>query len=47
GSTPDLSNHHNDNLVSKIDFREVYATLEKNWFKANNKIIESRPLNFL
>jgi uncharacterized protein (DUF1501 family) len=47
GDTPDLSNHHDDNLVSKIDFREVYAALEKNWFKAHNKIIESRPLNFL
>jgi len=47
GDTPDLSNHHDDNLVSKIDFREVYAELEKKWFKNNNKVIKSKPLNFI
>ena len=47
GESPDLSNHHNDNLISKIDFREVYAELEKNWLKPDNKIIQAQPLSFL
>ncbi len=47
GESPDLSNHHDDNLISKIDFREVYAELEKKWFKNNNKVIKSNPLNFI
>ena len=47
GDTPDLSNHHDDNLISKIDFREVYAELEKNWLKPDNKIIQAQPLSFL
>ena len=47
GESPDLSNHHDDNLISKIDFREVYAELEKNWLKPDNKIIQAQPLSFL
>jgi uncharacterized protein (DUF1501 family) len=47
GESPDLSNHHEDNLISKIDFREVYAELEKNWLKPDNKIIQAQPLSFL
>ena len=47
GENPNLLNHHNDNLISKIDFREVYATLEKNWFKVDNQIVQNNPLGFL
>lgn len=47
GDTPDLKNHHDDNLVSMIDFREVYAELEKRWFKPDNKVVQEKPLNFL
>lgn len=47
GGTPDLKNHHDDNLVSMIDFREVYAELEKRWFKPDNKVVQEKPLNFL
>lgn len=47
GDAPDLKNHHDDNLVSMIDFREVYAELEKRWFKPDNKVVQEKPLNFL
>ena len=47
GDIPDLSNHHDDNLISKIDFREVYAELEKKWLKPDNKVIQEKPLSFL
>jgi len=47
GDTPDLLNHHDNNLISMIDFREVYAELEKNWLKFDNKVIKEKPLSFL
>jgi uncharacterized protein (DUF1501 family) len=47
GDTPDLKNHHDDNLVSMIDFREVYSELEKKWLKSDNKVVQEKPLNFL
>ena len=47
GGTPDLKNHHDDNLVSMIDFREVYSEIEKKWLKSDNKVVQEKPLNFL
>jgi len=47
GDTPDLKNHHDNNLVSMIDFREVYSELEKKWLKPDNKVVQEKPLNFL
>jgi uncharacterized protein (DUF1501 family) len=47
GENPNLLNHHNDNIVSNIDFREVYAALEQNWFRVDNKTVQNNPLGFL
>lgn len=46
GKLPDLLNN-NGNVASKIDFKEVYATLQNEWFKVDKKIIKNTPLNFL
>ena len=47
GEAPDLLNNHDGNLVSKIDFKEVYAALEKKWFQVNNNVVKDTPLEFL
>jgi hypothetical protein len=36
-------------LIYEIDFRQVYATVLKNWLKAGDGIIDPKliPLNFI
>ena len=47
GEVPDLLNTHDGNLISKIDFKEVYATLENKWFQVNSNVVKDAPLEFL
>jgi len=46
GKLPDLLNN-NGNVATKIDFKEVYATLQNEWFKVDKRFIKNTPLNFL
>lgn len=48
GDSPDLSNMHDNNLVFKTDFRDVYATIENKWFGYDKKIFtEFNNLDFI
>lgn len=48
GDNPDLTNVHNNNLIYKTDFREIYATIENNWFGYDKKIFDDfTGLNFI
>ncbi|MFP6776167.1 MAG: DUF1501 domain-containing protein [PS1 clade bacterium] len=47
GGKLDLSNTHKDNLIYKIDYRDIYATLERNWFNVENTTLPNSSLKFI
>jgi len=47
GSSPDLINVHNNNLIYKTDFREVYDTISSKWLNVNKKLLNNQSMNFI
>lgn len=47
---PDLNNLFEDDLKRSVDFKNVYATILKNWLKTNDELIlkgSFKPLSFI
>jgi uncharacterized protein (DUF1501 family) len=47
GGELNLSNTHKDNLIYKVDYRDVYATLERKWFSVENTTLPNPSLNYI
>ncbi|MDP6103840.1 MAG: DUF1501 domain-containing protein [Gammaproteobacteria bacterium] len=47
GGKVDLQSTHKDNLIYKVDFKEVYSTLEKKWFKAKHPTLSNTTIDFI
>ena len=45
GSQPQLNNLENENLKHQIHFREIYASVSRDWWRAEAKFIKEKSLN--
>ena len=45
GSQPQLNNLENENLKHQIHFREIYASVSRDWWGAEAKFIKEKSLN--
>lgn len=47
GGKIDLKNTHKDNLIYKVDYKEVYSTLEKKWFQVEHPTLSNTTIDFI